>query len=274
MISPLGQPLLSLFWLVQLVNIILIAFIVRLVLKFLWRTPAMPVVLMVLLILLIARVLGFLGFYTVTYLLDALFPMLFIAVIVIFHEEVRDLLGTMGRHLSARFFGGTKPESGLVDSLVEACALLRQRKLGGLMVLEGTESLENVISEMVPLDRLSPQPLLIAALFQKPGVLHDGALLVRDGEIVAARAILPLSRKTYMGRRVRGEAGPRSALGTRHRAALGITEVSDATAVVVSEETGNYSLAREGVLHEDISRGRLREMLLESGTGGGREGPA
>ena len=96
-IQPLGHSLFSFFWLVQLANILLISFAVRIILKYLWKTPAMPVIGMFIVLLLLADLLGNLGFYTLSFLLQNLTPLLFIAVVVIFHDEIRDLLASMGR---------------------------------------------------------------------------------------------------------------------------------------------------------------------------------
>ena len=263
LIQPLGHSLFSAFWLVQLANIILIALAVRLILKHLWRTPAMPVVLMFAILLLLANVLGELGFYTVAFLLHNLTPLLFIAVVVIFHEEIRDLLGAMGRNLQRRIYGhsGTL-EMSVIDSLVQSCILLRRRGLGGLFVIERQESLESVYRvPPMELKALEIDPSVVASLFQPPGLLHDGAVIIKNGEIVAARAILPLSKSIYLPRQDRNRL--RGTLGTRHRAAIGITEVSDAIALVVSEETGKFSLAVNGILDEGLSDEKLKERLAE-----------
>lgn len=261
MIQPLGHSILSGFWLAQLANIVVIAVIVRMLLKYLWRTPAMPVILMFLILILFANILGGLGFFTFSYLLQNLTPLLFLAVVVIFHEEIRDLLGSMGRNLR-RFYGHTDIlEHSAIESLVESCVLLRKYRLGGLFVIEREESLDKVYRDIVHLDKLMIDPNLIASLLQPPGVLHDGAIIINNGFIVGARAILPLSRSTFFGRSRTDR--PRSALGTRHRAAIGITEVSDAIAVVVSEETGNFSIACGGILEETLSRKRFTERLTE-----------
>ncbi len=263
LIQPLGHSLFSAFWLVQLANLILIALAVRLILKYLWRTPAMPVVLMFMVLLLLANVLGSLGFYTIAFLLHNLTPLLFIAVVVIFHEEIRDLLGSMGRNLQRRFSDQTGVlEKDVIGTLVESCMLLKRRHLGGLFVIERQESLGRVYRvPPVELDKVKIEPSIIAALLQPPGLLHDGAIIIKNGEIVGARAILPLSKSIYLPRQ--GQSRLRGALGTRHRAALGITEVSDAIALVVSEETGVFSLAVNGILEEGLSSEQLTERLAE-----------
>lgn len=261
MIQPLGYPIISGFWLAQLANIIVIAIVVRMLLKYLWRTPAMPVILMFMILILFANILGALGFFTFSYLLQNLTPLLFIAIVVIFHEEIKDLLGSMGRNLR-RFYGHADIlEQSNIESLVESCVLLRKLRLGGLFVIEREESLEKVYGDPVMLDKLKIDPPLIAALLQPPGLLHDGAIIISNGSVVGARAILPLSRRAFFGRSMSDRSRP--ALGTRHRAAIGITEVSDAIAVVVSEETGNFSIACGGVLEEALTKDKFKERLIE-----------
>jgi diadenylate cyclase len=261
MIQPLGHSIISGFWLAQLANLIVIAVLVRMLLKYLWRTPAMPVILMFMIIILFANILGQLGFFTVSYLLQNLTPILFIAVVVIFHEEIKDLLGTMGRNLR-RFYGHVDIiEQSEIESIVESCVLLRKLRLGGLFVMERDESLERIYGDPVVLDKLKIDPPVVASLLQPPGVLHDGAIIISNGRIVGARAILPLSRKTFFGRSRANR--PRPALGTRHRAAIGVTEVSDAIAVVVSEETGNFSIAHDGILEEAIVIDDFGKRLVE-----------
>lgn len=261
MIQPLGHSLISGFWLAQLANIVIIAVLIRLLLKYLWRTPAMPVILMFGMIIVFVNVLGELGFFTFSFLLEQLTPILFIAVVIIFHEEIKDLLGTMGRNFR-RFSGNADIiEPSEIESFVESCVLLRKLRLGGLFVMEREESLEKVYGDPVMLDKLRINPPVIASLLQPPGVLHDGAIIINNGRIVGARAILPLSRKTFFGRSRANR--PRPALGTRHRAAIGITEVSDAIAIVVSEETGNFSIAHDGILEEGIVLDEFGKRLVE-----------
>ncbi|MBN2587127.1 MAG: diadenylate cyclase [Candidatus Fermentibacteraceae bacterium] len=261
LIQPLGHSVLSGFWLAQLLNIVIIALAIRMLLKYLWRTPAMPVIGMFLLVILIGNALGQLGFYTFGYLLSKLTPILFVSVVVIFHEEIKDLLGTMGRNIRRIIGHRDMIEKSDIESLVESCVLLRKLHLGGLFVMEREESLVNVYGDPVTLDRLDIDPHVVASILQPPGLLHDGAIIISNGRIVGARAILPLSRKTFFGRSRANR--PSAALGTRHRAAIGITEVSDAIAVVVSEETGNFSIAHDGILEENIGLDDLGDRLVE-----------
>lgn len=261
MIQPLGHSLFSWFWLAQLLNIVIVALAIRMLLKYLWRTPAMPVIGMILIVIIFGYILGQLGFYTLGYLISSLMPILFVSVVIIFHQEIRDMLGTMGRNLRGLVGHRDLIERSDIESLVDSCVLLRKLRLGGLFVVEREESLENVYGDPVPLSKLDIDPNLVASILQPPGLLHDGAIIISNGRIVGARAILPLSRKTFFGRTRANR--PSSALGTRHRAAIGITEVSDAIAVVVSEETGNFSIAHDGVLEENIGLDDLGERLVE-----------
>jgi len=261
MIQPLGHSIISGFWLVQLINIVIIAIVAKMLLKYLWRTPAMPVIVMFMIIIIFANVLGGLGFFTFNYLLQNLTPILFIAVVVIFHEEIKDLLGTMGRNLRRSYGHADIIEQSEIESLVESCILLRKLRLGGLFVMERKESLKSIYGDPVMLDKLKIAPPVVASLLQPPGVLHDGAIIISNGRIVGARAILPLSRRTYFGRSRVNK--PQPALGTRHRAAIGVTEVSDAIAVVVSEETGKFSIAHDGILEEAIVLDEFGKRLVE-----------
>ena len=130
-----------------------------------------------------------------------------------------------------------------------------------LLLMKKEEYLYSLYAHPVILCKLNINHAVIASLIQPPRVLHDGAIIISNGRIVGARAILPLSRKTFFGRsRVNR---PRPALGTRHRAAIGVTEVSDAIAVVVSEETGNFSIAHNGILEEAIILDEFGKRLVD-----------
>ena len=262
--EPLGHPVFSVFWLTQLVNITLVVLIVWLLLKKLWRTAAMSVILMFIVVYMIAAVLENTDFYIINYVMEALAPVLLISVVVLFHDEIRDMLGSSGRFFSnkfRRFFGGEEVHTTAVGKIIDACLMLRRNHLGGLFVIEREECLDNYYEAMVPLENLPLDKHLITALFQHPGILHDGAIVIRDNKIIGAKALLPTSRKTYFG-------GPavirefRSKLGTRHRAGLGITEVSDCLTVIVSEETGNFSLAHDGTLEMALTVDILEELLF------------
>jgi diadenylate cyclase len=251
--APLGHELLSGFWLAQLVDILIIAAIVRVIVTQLWKTPAMTVIAVFAFVLLLGIFLRQLQLFTVGYLIERLTSVLFIAVVVIFHQEIRSMLANFGRYMSRAFGGAAWTEHSTIQSLVEACGLMRKKEVGGLFVLERSENPERMYSDAIRLGRLDVTPELLVSIFTPPGPLHDGAVIIRNDSIVMASAFLPLSGRTYF----------RPRLGSRHRAALGITERSDAVAVVVSEETGLFRIASEGELEGPLSSDRLTERLLE-----------
>jgi uncharacterized protein (TIGR00159 family) len=180
-------------------------------------------------------------------------PVLLISLPVIFQPEIRRALEQLGQTRS--WLPQLRPRIGetagrTVDELVKAATQLARHRYGALIVLERETGLQDYVERGVPIDGLLTRQLLIN-LFYPNSPLHDGAAVVRDGRIVAASVVLPLSDNT----------AATSQLGTRHRAALGITEQSDAIAVVISEETGQISIAENGHLIRNLDAERLEEQL-------------
>lgn len=187
------------------------------------------------------------------WVLGQTWPVLLISLPVIFQPEIRRALEQLGqtRSLIPQLLPRTDETAGrTVDELVKAATQLARHRYGALIVLERETGLQNYVERGVPIDGLLTRQLLIN-LFYPNSPLHDGAAVVRDGRIVAASVVLPLSDNTAAA----------SQLGTRHRAALGITEQSDAIAVVVSEETGQISVAENGRLIRNLDAERLDEEL-------------
>src|SRR5919106_141278 len=182
-------------------------------------------------------------------------PVLLISLPVIFQPEIRRALEQLGQTRS--WMPQLRPRTDdqadrTVGELVKAATQLARHRYGALIVLERETGLQNYVERGVPIDGLLTRQLLIN-LFYPNSPLHDGAAVVRDGRIVAASVVLPLSDNT----------AATSQLGTRHRAALGITEQSDAIAVVVSEETGQISIAQNGQLIRNLDAERLDEQLRD-----------
>jgi diadenylate cyclase len=196
-----------------------------------------------------------LGLTSLIWLLDHFWSFWVVAVIVVFQPELRRALAWIGQGpVLQRLLGGSAERAQLVDELVRASDSLAGRRIGALIVLERSTGLRQYAELGVALDALVSADLL-TSIFLPYSPLHDGAVFVQGGRIVAAGCFLPLSRNPQVGR----------ALGTRHRAALGIAEETDAIALVVSEETGRLSLAwagrLEGVEDAEALRGRLTELL-------------
>src|SRR3989475_10292023 len=191
--------------------------------------------------------------YGSSWILDNFWSFWVLALIVLFQPELRRTLAHFGQ---SSFFqvvtrAGREQQSHLLDEVAKAAESLAGKRIGALVVLERTTGLRNYVELGVPLDALVSADLL-ESLFLPYSPLHDGAVFIRGTRIAAAGCFLPLSRNLQVGR----------ALGTRHRAALGITEETDAIAIVVSEETGRVSLAVEGQMDSPVEAGGLRQRLL------------
>lgn len=188
------------------------------------------------------------GFYTLSWLLDHIFSSLFLVIVVIFQQDIRHALGEMG---ATSFFRGKSLKASGMEEVVCACEDMAKARIGALIVIEGKMRLDDMIKrEGVTVDaRLSRQ--LLKNIFYPKAPLHDGAVIISHARITAAACILPLAE-------VKGQA-----FGTRHRAALGITEETDATVVVVSEERGEISVARKGILTRNLNSSKLRNILNE-----------
>jgi len=172
------------------------------------------------------------------------------AVIVLFQADIRRALAHFGRAPFLRYFSRVSGAEEAVEELVVAVGNLSSHKTGALIVMERQIGLRNYIEGGIPLDAMITYDLL-ASIFQVTSPLHDGAVIVQGNRIAAAACFLPLSVDPKVSR----------TLGTRHRAALGLTEENDAVAVVVSEETGVISLAINGRLERDFTPETLRLRL-------------
>lgn len=191
---------------------------------------------------------------TLNWLLSKTWPALVIAIPVIFQPEIRralEQLGHTGTWLRTPFPAGTGEDiEHMVDEIVRASAQLSRQRFGALIVIERETGLQDYADKGVPLDASLTRQLLINIFFPN-SPLHDAAVIVRGDRIVAASVVLPLTDNvSAMGQ-----------LGTRHRAAIGVTEESDAPAVVVSEETGQIAVAHNGRLIRNLDQDRLRRVL-------------
>jgi diadenylate cyclase len=187
---------------------------------------------------------------TLNWLLSTLLPYAVFALVVIFAAEIRQALARLGRRL-LRSRTATS-EADAYDDIVLAANLFSQNQTGALIVIEREIGLRTYIESGVPLDaRLSYD--LLATIFRPSAPLHDGAVIVQKDRIAAAACFLPLSMNPVLS----------TQLGTRHRAGIGVTEETDAIAVIVSEETGAISMAVSGTIERDLTVERLRERIGE-----------
>lgn len=187
--------------------------------------------------------------------LAALAPYTAIALIVVFQAEIRRMLARIGR-IRWLGLGGSLERREMVDEILLAARQMQEDKTGALIVIERDLGLRTFVESGVALDARVSRDLL-CAIFQPGGALHDGAVIIQGDRVAAAACFLPLSTNPVVIRR----------LGTRHRAAIGITEETDALAVVISEETAQISVARRGELEPDVSLERVHEWLTRHTSG-------
>jgi diadenylate cyclase len=189
-----------------------------------------------------------LGFTTLNWIISRIFPYAAFIVIVIFAPEIREALARLGKRMTLA--SSTAAEADAYDDIVMAANLFSQNQTGALIVIEREIGLRTYVESGVSLDAHLSYDLL-ATIFRPSAPLHDGAVIVHGDRIVAAACFLPLSMNPVLS----------TQLGTRHRAGIGITEETDAIAIIVSEETGGISLAVAGSVERDLTVERLRERM-------------
>lgn len=210
-------------------------------------------------IILITILSDILQFKILNYILTSFMPYGVIALIVIFQPELRRMLEQIGTSKFIRYFGiGVEKDVASkmkedIYKIVIAAKELSNEKIGGLIVIERDIQINDIMDSGVRIDAdVSPQ--LLVNLFVPKTPLHDGAVIISNNKIAAAACILPLADDKDMA----------TGLGTRHRAALGISRETDAIAVVVSEETGKISIAKDGTLIADLKEDALKNILIKN----------
>ena len=236
----------------DLVDILLVAVVFYLMLAALKGTRGMSMLWGILVLAATYLAAQALDLITLTTILGNVLFYLPFAIIVVFQHEIRRILAAVGRTPLLRWVATLSPREVLINDIVLACDTLVSRRYGALIVIERDEGLRTFVETGIPIDARLSYDLLVN-LFTPGTPLHDGAAVVQGGRIAAASCFLPLS----------GRADLSTEYGSRHRAALGIAEETDAVAVVVSEERGAMSVAVGGKLQSNLSRRELRDLLLE-----------
>ncbi|OEG62107.1 diadenylate cyclase [Halanaerobium congolense] len=237
----------------SLLDIFIIAFIIYYLLNIISGTRAVQLIKGLGLIFVVALVAQLLQLNTVNWFLDSFLTIIMVALPIVFQPELRRALEQIGRggFLKEQFWQNWGPKE--INEIVLAVSEMSEQKIGALIVISRRVGLKNYIETGIMLNsEISKQ--LLYSVFQHESPLHDGALIIENGRIRAASCFLNLS--------TRSDINPR--LGTRHRAAIGITEESDALALVVSEETGVISFAEDGQLSRHLDKTELREKLSQS----------
>jgi len=233
-----------------ILDVALLAFLLFKGYELLAKTQAIQLIKGAGLIILIYGIAFLFKLSTLLWVLNILAPGMFIAVAIVFQPELRKIFMRLGQ---ADFFRpDAKPNLGQLEAVVNAAELLSQQRRGMLVVFPRKTNIRNIIETGTRINAEISSSLIIA-IFQFDGPLHDGAVVIQNGRIVAASCVLPLSEQRDI----------RSSFGTRHRASLGMSEQSDAVVLVVSEETGALSLAFDSRLFYDLSTIEVTRKLNE-----------
>lgn len=242
------------------VDIIIVAFLIYGVVKLVRETRAGQLVKGLFLLVILFIISSYFNLVMVSRVLAYFFQFAFVAILIVFQPEIRKALEQVGRNnvgqsIAAVVTGRDRSYDRAqirkaINAVVDGVGILQQLKMGALIVFERKTKLGDIIETGTQIN-CEPSGQIVGNIFFNKAPLHDGAMIIRDGMIHAAGCILPLTKKTSVS----------AELGTRHRAALGVSEESDAVVVVVSEETGQISVAVNGVLARRFTRDTLRDVL-------------
>jgi len=239
-------------YLSSIVDILLVWFVIYKLLMVIRGTKAVQLLKGIIVIVLARALSGVLGFNTLSWMIDKVITWGFLGVIIIFQPELRRALEQLGR--GKLFSRGNVQEdeerNRIIEALVKATSYMAKRRIGALISFERETGLSDYIETGIPLNSVISSELLIN-IFIPNTPLHDGAVILQKNQIAAAACYLPLSESPFISKE----------LGTRHRAAIGISEVTDSVTIVVSEETGGISLTKNGELHRDLTIEQFKQLL-------------
>ena len=249
----MGKQALEMLNFISILDIIIVALVIYKLMMIIRGTRAVQLIKGLFVLLLTALVSEFIGLKVVNWILDQLSTVLVVALPIVFQPELRRALERLGR---GKFFA--RPMSMLneetlvkvVDQIVRAVNLLSKESVGALIMLERETGVNDFIETGTKIDGMVSTEFLVNIFIPK-SPLHDGAVIIRGDRVAAAGCFLPLSENPNLSKE----------LGTRHRAALGLTEHADAIGIIVSEETGTISVAEEGRLTRYLDENSLKEIL-------------
>ena len=237
----------------DILDILIIAFLVYKVLTFLARTGSARVFRGILLLIGMLWLSNLLDLYVVSFIFGKTFELGILALLILFQPEVRQILERVGSSKFTKLVTKqdiSKNMDMAINQVIQACLELSRTKTGALIIFEREISLADPIKTGTLIDA-EPQAELIKNVFYPKAPLHDGAMILKDGRISAAGCMLPLSGNPNLSRE----------LGMRHKAGIGISETTDAVSVIVSEETGSISVAVEGILKRHLSEDTFEKIL-------------
>jgi diadenylate cyclase len=238
--------------LIDIVDIAIISYIIYKMYLFIRGSRAVQMFIGLILILIVSVFVQLLGLSGLSWIIENLRTIWLIAFVILFQPELRRLLIYLGQTPLLRKLLKVTINRRMTEDVVKAAMELSKRGFGGLIVMVGNAGIKSIIETGQSLQAKVSVPLIVS-IFNPRSPLHDGAVVIQNDIIEAAQCILPLSQNPNLERQY----------GTRHLAALGLSEESDAVIVVVSEETGKVSLAFAGKLHTDLDYNKLRNMLID-----------
>ena len=233
--------------LVSLIDILIVAYIIYRLILLIKGTRAMQMLMGIAVVIMVYFLARELELLTLYWLLGTFLSSLFLIMIIIFQRDIRRALTEVGQ---TTFSKSHEDTIHALDEIVMAADFLSRRRIGALLVLERETGLKDYLESGVDLDANLSRQLLIS-LFHTNSPLHDGGVVIRNGRVVSAGCVLPLTKNPYISKR----------LGTRHRAAIGLSEETDAVIIVVSEETKQISLVQHGAITSDLDTNALRNRL-------------
>lgn len=234
-------------------DIALVALLIYKLLPLLKTPSTMRIARAVIVVVLISGLTELLNLYTINFILNQFLAVGILAVIILFQPELRRMLDRLGSVRLRSFFASSKPMpemDAVINQTVMACEVMSREKVGALIVFARESRLDEYFKTGTQIDGIVSEQLLRNIFFPK-AALHDGAMIIRDGRVAAAGCVLPLSENSHLS----------ADLGTRHRAGVGMSEVSDAVVVIVSEETGTISVAIGGMLKRHLASQTLEKLL-------------
>ncbi|PYZ95575.1 TIGR00159 family protein [Alteribacter lacisalsi] len=236
------------------VDIALVTFVIYKLIMIIRGTRAVQLVKGIVVILAVWFISSFLGLQTLNWIMSTAIAYGLLAIIIIFQPELRRALEQLGRgKFFAKSSAAQKEEmKDTINHIVKAANYMGKRRIGALISLERETGMTDYVETGIPMNaRLTSELLINVFIPNTP--LHDGAVIIKGTEITAAACYLPLSENPFISKE----------LGTRHRAALGVSEVTDSVTLAVSEETGGISLTKNGELHRNLDEETLRELLIK-----------
>ena len=234
-------------------DIAVVAFLIYKLLPLVRAPGTMRIARAVIAVMVVAGLAAALRLYTLSFILNQFMAVGLLALVILFQPELRRMLDRLGSVKFRALFGYTKPTQDLetvIAQTVMACEIMSRERVGALIVFAREARLDDYFKTGTPIDGQVTEQLIRNIFFVK-APLHDGAMIIRDGRIAAAGCVLPLSDSSHLS----------ADLGTRHRAGVGMSEVSDAVVVIVSEETGTISVAVDGMLKRHLAPQTLERLL-------------